>query len=114
MNHTDANGAGDHRRRLEGRRVLDLTRTDPTHPAGGRGDSRSHEMHGMIHEELARQRHRELCLQARRSRLARAVRARERARRAAELAVRAAERAGAESVYPGARRAVAGAAVADG
>ena len=53
-------------------------------------------MHGYLHEQMARERHREACLQARRIRLVRAVRAERRARRAAETAVRARERVGVE------------------
>jgi hypothetical protein len=92
MNHTDAHGSGEHRRHVEGRR-LDLTPIGQTLPALSRGDSRSLAMYGLMHEELARQRQREACLEARRARLRRAVRAQRRARRAAEVAVRAAERA---------------------
>ncbi|HEX2807499.1 MAG TPA: hypothetical protein VHN80_15145 [Kineosporiaceae bacterium] len=53
-------------------------------------------MQGYLHEQIARERHREACLEARRIRLVRAVRAERRARRAAELAARARERVGVE------------------
>ena len=53
-------------------------------------------MQGYLHEQIARERHREACLQARRIRLVRAVRAERRARRAEEVAVRARERVGVE------------------
>jgi len=53
-------------------------------------------MQGYLHEQLARERHREAHLQARRIRLVRALRAERRARRAAETAVRARERIGVE------------------
>jgi len=49
-------------------------------------------MYGFMHEEIARQRHRESYLEARRLRIARAARAGRRARRAVEVAVRAGER----------------------
>jgi hypothetical protein len=49
-------------------------------------------MYGHLYQELARQRHREAYLQARRARLARAARAGRRARRAVEIAARAGER----------------------
>jgi hypothetical protein len=55
-------------------------------------------MQGYLHEQIARERHREACLEARRIRLVRAVRAERRARRAAEMAVRARERVGFEPV----------------
>lgn len=105
MNHTDANLTGEYRRRATDRRVefrLARTRTDPTCPMPDHVDFRRLDMTGLIHEQLARQRCREACLEARRSRLVRAVRARERARRAAEVAVRAVERAGAERHHPAA------------
>jgi hypothetical protein len=51
-------------------------------------------MFGQIHQDIARQRHREAYIEARRARLVRAVRAERRARRAVEIAVRATERAG--------------------
>jgi hypothetical protein len=63
-------------------------------PAGRRTYTRSNAMNGFLHEEIARQRHREAYLEARRIRLVRAVRAERRARRAVEVAVRAGERAG--------------------
>jgi hypothetical protein len=101
MNRTDANGTGDHRRRvLISTRVQHHSiRPDPiwTGPRlAGEDDIRSFDMYGLIHEQLARQRHREAYLEARRARLVRAVRARERARRAADVAARAIERAAAE------------------
>ena len=64
-----------------------------TEPAEGRSFQGSTAMYGHLHQELARQRHREAYLQARRARLARAARAGRRARRALEVAVRAGERA---------------------
>ena len=91
-NHRDSNGAVSHR----------LNSHQPA-PASRRPFTGSTSMFGHIHEEIARQRHREACLEARRLRLARALRADRRARRAVELAVRAGERAGAE----GSRAAVA-------
>jgi hypothetical protein len=63
-------------------------------PAARRWYVGSTVMFGTFHQEIARQRHREACLQARRFRLARAVRAERRARRAVEIAVRAHHRAG--------------------
>ena len=76
-------------------RVVRRTDVDQDMPAGRRTDTRSIVMmNGFLHEEIARQRHREAYLQARRIRLARAVRAERRARRAVEVAVRAGERAG--------------------
>ena len=79
MNRTDANGTGDHRRRVlfrrDPRRGLGRsrtrtrstdpgpTRTDPCLVAGD--DVRSIDMYGLIHEQLARQRHREACPEAR-------------------------------------------------
>ena len=53
-------------------------------------------MQGYLLEQIAREKHREACLQARRARMVRAVRAERRARRAAETAARARERIGAE------------------
>jgi hypothetical protein len=119
VNHTDANLTGEDRRRaadprVELRRALASTRTDPACPAPDLGDLRRLDMHGPIHEQLARQRDRELCLEARRSRLVRAVRARERARRAAEVAARAVERAAAEPHPLAARRFAPEAVPADG
>lgn len=104
MNHTDAQGAGDHRRRIEGLMDRYLNRYDridtslgadpeATAPAIDRRDVRSTTMNGLIHEQLARQRHREAYLEAHRLRLRRAVRAQGRARRAAEIAARAVDRA---------------------
>lgn len=86
----------------------DLSRRDTHHrdinqpaPATRRSIVGSTAMFGHLHEEVARQRHREACLEARRFRLARAVRAESRARRAVERAARAGERAGAEGNLPG-------------
>jgi len=56
-------------------------------------------MYGYLHEEVARQRHREACLEARRARMRRALRAERRARRAVEVAVRASERVGVEPAF---------------
>jgi hypothetical protein len=53
-------------------------------------------MQGYLHEQIARERHREACRQARQARLVRALRAERRARRAAEVADRAKDRVGAE------------------
>lgn len=66
-------------------------------PASGRSFVGSTAMFANMHEEVARQRHREVCLEAHRRRLARAVRAELRARRAVERAVRAGERAADQS-----------------
>jgi hypothetical protein len=105
MNHTDAHGTGDHRRSIEGR----LARHDSTEhvhhpdqavPAANWEDARSITMHGSLHEQLARERHREAYLEARRFRLQRAFRAQRRAGRAAEIAVRAVERAGLQAGIP--------------
>jgi len=101
MNRTDANGTGEHRRRVLIRTSdqRQSTRPDPTRIDArlvADDDIRSFDMYGLIHEQLARQRHREVYLEARRARLVRAVRARDRARRAAEVAARAVERAEAE------------------
>jgi hypothetical protein len=81
----------------------DITRRSTSDPLGDAYDNRSTApadgaskgrtaMLGTLHQELARQRHREACIQARRVRLIRAARAERRARRAVELAVRASER----------------------
>jgi hypothetical protein len=59
-----------------------------------RRDVRSTKMNGLIHEQLARQRQREVYLEAYRIRMRRALTAQHRARRAAEIAARAVERAG--------------------
>jgi hypothetical protein len=64
-----------------------------TAPADGRSTTGSSDMFGQLHSELARQKHREACIEARRVRVLRAARAGRRARRALELAVRAGERA---------------------
>jgi hypothetical protein len=115
MNHTDAHGTGDHRRIVEALSGQD----DPTQydhqtsPVTSRVDHGSIAMNGLIHEELARQRHREAYLEARQARLWRAVRAQRRARRAAEVAVRAAERVGADGGYRPSVRAGLGAPIAD-
>jgi hypothetical protein len=69
-----------------------------TAPAEGRSFQGSTVMYGHLHQELARQRHREACLQAHRVRVLRAARAERRARRAVEIAVRAGERIGAGRV----------------
>jgi hypothetical protein len=106
MNHTDAHGAGDHRRWIESLRARFDTFDPPTPafdrptaPAVNRREVRSTTMNGLIHEQLARQRHREAYLEAHRARLRRAVSAQRRARRAAEVATRAAERAGHDHAF---------------
>ena len=73
--------------------LRDTYQNRPTSPAQGRSTQGSTVMYGDLYQELARQRHREAYLQARRARLLRAVRADRRARRAVEIAVRAGERA---------------------
>ena len=84
------------------RRSTDLTRDSDhdrsTAPAAGRPVQGSNEMLGQLHQELARQKHREAYIEARRIRLLRAARAERRARRAAEIAVRACERVHSEAV----------------
>jgi hypothetical protein len=71
---------------------------DQTAPVESRSFTGGSAMYGFLHEQVARQRHREACLEARRVRMARAVRADRRARRAVEVAVRANERVGVEVV----------------
>jgi len=73
--------------------LRDLYENRSTAPAEGRSFQGSTVMYGDLYQELARQRHREAYLQARRARLLRAARAERRARRAVEIAVRAGERA---------------------
>ena len=73
--------------------LRDVYENRSTEPVAGRSFQGSTAMYGHLHQELARQRHREAYLQARRVRLLRASRAERRARRAVELAVRAGERA---------------------
>ena len=86
-----ARTGGGSRRPTTDQREIDQDR--PIAPAEGRDYQGSTAMYGHLHQELARQRHREACLQARRVRVLRAVRAGRRARRAVELAVRDSERA---------------------
>jgi hypothetical protein len=78
--------------------LQDAYQNRPTLPAEGRASQGSTTMLGELHQELARTRHREACLQARRIRLRRAARAQRRARRAVEVAVRASERVPSETV----------------
>lgn len=68
-----------------------------TEPVEGRTFQGSTVMYSHLHQELARQRHRDAYLLARRVRLLRASRAERRARRAVDLAVRARERVHAET-----------------
>ncbi|HEY6795322.1 MAG TPA: hypothetical protein VI248_11645 [Kineosporiaceae bacterium] len=78
--------------------LRDAYENRPTAPVEGREHQGSAMMLGQLHEELARTRHREACIQARRLRLLRAARAQRRARRAVDLAVRANELAHVQGV----------------
>ncbi|MDQ1289401.1 MAG: hypothetical protein QG622_2967 [Actinomycetota bacterium] len=82
MNHTDANGAGEHRRRIEGLRTRFDRFGSPvpipdrsTTPVLDRRAVRSTAINGLVHEQLARQRHREVPLGVRRIRGWRTARA---------------------------------------
>ena len=78
--------------------LTDAYENRPTAPEYGGSLRRSTTMLGQLHSELARQKHREDSIAARRIRLVRAARAERRARRALEIAVRAGERVHAETV----------------